>query len=186
MAAADFILGPLTCCSCTESIKLLWLQLNLGNLGETECRIGSSNLLKGFFLILNCFIFPFTVCTFQLYLDLICQNVFWLFIIQWYLLFNFLKQTRILKTFYSCPSLLILPICIYGGCRYVCTCVYIYIYAYSHCSPSECLSGIDRPWKKKSHFITSENNLIQELSQGPFDWYCCIVTVYIFVHVVKQ
>lgn len=139
MAAADFIHGPLTCCSCTESLKLLWLQLNLGNLSETECRIGSFNLLKGVFLILNYFMFPFTVFTFQSCLDFVCQNVFLLFIIQCYLLFKFLKQTWILKTFYSYPSLLILPICIYGGCRYMCTCIYGYMHVVTAALLSICL-----------------------------------------------
>jgi len=39
MAAADFILLPLTYLSSAESLKLLWFQVDLGNLSETECKI---------------------------------------------------------------------------------------------------------------------------------------------------
>lgn len=105
---------------------------------------------------------------FQPCLDFICQYVFCLFVIPCYLAFNFLKQVLILKILYTCTSLLILPIWIYGECSHVCT--HIYTYAYSHCSLAEvCL--VYRQWEKTT-FYTLEKSFTQELSQGLFDWYC--------------
>lgn len=121
MAAADFILRPLTYHSCTESLKLLQFQLNLENLSETECRIRSCILLEVFSLFWTSLYSHFLCLLFSHVLTLYVKCVWFFLINQCYLLFNSPKQMWILKTVYSCPSILILHICIYGGCMYVCT-----------------------------------------------------------------
>lgn len=119
---------------------------------------------------------------FQPCLDFICQYVFCLFVIPCYLAFNFLKQVLILKILYTCTSLLILPIWIYGECSHVCT--HIYTYAYSHCSLAEvCL--VYRQWEKK-HILYIREVIYSGTFPRTFWLVLLALMVYIFVHIFKQ